>query len=147
VSAKVKKYTIIIVLVLLALLLAAKLLGWGPKDNGAVLPSKGKYTAAEQIAAFKGQPMWLLFHSTTCPPCLEMQGILGELAPEFQGEVAFVTIDVNDPENSELVKKFGIRYVPTTFLIDKKGRIFYQEIGVIPTEEMRGKLKELLKVE
>ena len=91
-------------------------------------------------------PVWLLFRSTTCIPCVEMQQTMDALKPEFAGKVGFVPIDVNDPVNEKLLQQYEIRYIPTTFLIDKNGILFEHQVGVLSSEDMRTKLTALSEV-
>ena len=56
--------------------------------------------------ATQKQPTWMLFRSTTCIPCVEMQKTFDLLKPEFKNKVQFIAIDVNDPANAEILKAF-----------------------------------------
>lgn len=91
-------------------------------------------------------PVWLLFRSTTCIPCVEMQKTMDALQSEFQGKVDFVAIDVNDSANQELLEKYQIRYIPTTYLYDRNKKQFFQQVGAMSVEDMRSKLQELVEV-
>ncbi|MEN6348970.1 MAG: thioredoxin family protein [Syntrophomonas sp.] len=91
-------------------------------------------------------PVWLLFRSTTCIPCVEMQKTMDALQPEFDGKVDFVAIDVNDPANQELLVQYQIRYIPTTYLYDRNKKLYFQLMGEMSVEEMRGKLQALMEV-
>lgn len=101
---------------------------------------------AEENKESSKQPMWILFRSTTCLPCVEMQKTMDTIALEFQGKVKFVAIDVNDPGNMQLVREYKIQYIPTTYLYDKNEQVFFQQVGVISVEDMRTKLNALLEV-
>ena len=89
-------------------------------------------------------PAWLLFHSQTCASCVEMEKIYQALKPEFEGKISFVNLDVNNPLESKLLEQYQIQYIPTTYLLDGNGKIIGPYVGVIPIEEMRGKLNALL---
>lgn len=91
-------------------------------------------------------PIWLLFRSTTCIPCVEMQKTMDALQPEFKGKVEFIPIDVNDRANQELLVKFQIRYIPTTYLYDRNKKLYFQQVGAMSVEDMRSKLQGLVEV-
>lgn len=91
-------------------------------------------------------PIWLLFRSTTCIPCVEMQKTMDALQPEFKGKVEFIQIDVNDSANRQLLEKFQIRYIPTTYLYDRNKKLYFQQVGAMSVEEMRNKLQALVEV-
>lgn len=73
-----------------------------------------------------------------------MEKIHQALKPEFEGKIAFVNIDLNNPLESKLLEQYKINYIPTTYLLDGNGKIISQYVGAIPIEEMRGKLNALL---
>ncbi len=93
-------------------------------DNMSSTPS------AELIAKAKknGESMCLLFRSTICIPCVEMQKLFDQLQPEYEDKVHFIAIDVNDRENMELLKNWKIQYIPTTFIVDSAGNVSYQNV-------------------
>ncbi|MEN6461475.1 MAG: thioredoxin family protein [Syntrophomonas sp.] len=112
-----------------------------PVENKA----PGNSAAAIEQAKNNGESMWLLFHSTTCAPCVEMHKIFNQLQPAYQGKVRFIEIDVNDQVNIELNQAWKIQYVPTTFIINSKGQISYQNVGIIPVEDLKKELNKVVK--
>lgn len=111
------------------------------------MPLAESSAAAQQIEAGKqqGESMWLLFRSATCAPCVEMKKIYDHIEPEYKGKVRFIAIDVNDKGNAQLVKDYGITYIPATFIIDSKGKLSYQEVGLIEEENLRAELDKVVK--
>lgn len=89
------------------------------------------------------QPAWLLFHSTSCQSCIEMEQVFQTLEPEFKGKVAFINIDVNDSAEQSLCIQYGIQYIPTTYFLNASGAATFNYVGVIQEAEMRAKLKAL----
>ncbi|MGE5423561.1 MAG: thioredoxin family protein [Ignavibacteriales bacterium] len=92
------------------------------------------------------KPVWILFRSTTCIPCVQMQETMDSLKPEFKDKIEFVEVDVNDPANESKIKEYNIRYIPTTFLYDKHEGLFFQQVGAMSVEDMQAKLNALLEV-
>ena len=72
-----------------------------------------------------------------------MEQIYEALKPEFAGKVAFINIDVNDPNIKQLLEQYKITSIPATYFQNAKGKIIWQNVGVIPIEQMRSKLKTL----
>lgn len=134
---------IAVVVLLLGIFIYYKFIQPKTEPNPAPLSS----AAAQQIEAGKkqGESMWLLFRSATCPACVEMMKIYNRLKPEYEGKVKFIAIDVDDKENAQLAQDYGITYIPGTFIIDSKGKITYQQIGLIPEEELRAELDKVVK--
>ncbi|ADG81349.1 thioredoxin family protein [Thermincola potens] len=140
---KLKATVLIVLVAAVVALFAAK----GIKSGSA--PEEYSSNTASQTASLieeakqKGQPAWLLFHSTTCQSCIEMEAVYNALKPEFEGKVAFININVNDPAEQDLCVQYQIQYIPTTFFLNSKGEITFNYVGVIQQDEMRAKLKEL----
>lgn len=92
------------------------------------------------------RPVWLLFRSSTCVPCIEMQKTMDALHPEFKGKVDFITVDVNDPNNRDTVLRFQVRYIPVTYLFDRNKTTYFHYVGALPVQDMRNKLQSLVEV-
>ena len=139
------KATVLIVLVAAVIaLFAAK----GVKTESASEDYSSNAPASQtasliEEAKQKGQPAWLLFHSTTCQSCIEMEAVYNAVKPEFEGKVAFININVNDPAEQELCNQYQIQYIPTTYFLNSKGEKTFNYVGVIQQDEMRAKLKAL----
>ncbi len=138
---KLKSMFLIGLIMGIVVLLALKTIG-AVNTNPKYAASPSQATAIEQ-AKQHGQPAWLLFHSATCESCIEMEKIYETLKPEFAGKVAFVNIDVNDPNEKRLLAQYKIKTIPATYFQDGKGKIVWQNVGVIPIAEMRAKLQAL----
>ncbi|SHH26159.1 Thioredoxin [Thermosyntropha lipolytica DSM 11003] len=93
----------------------------------------------------KGEPMWLLFSSTSCPPCVEMKKVFDRIKPEYEGKVLFINVNVDERGNYDLLREYEIKYIPTTYIIDKKGEITYHNIGIIPEDTLREELNKVVK--
>jgi cytochrome c biogenesis protein CcmG/thiol:disulfide interchange protein DsbE len=104
------------------------------------------------LAAFKGQVVYLDFWASWCAPCRESFPWMNRLQAEF-GHDGLVVIAVNvdreradaerflrehpgqfrivyDPEGL-LPEKFGVRGMPTSFLIDRSGRVHSRHEGFL----------------
>ena len=118
-----------------------------PATSATPTESKIPLSSAATIEEAKknGESMWLLFRSTTCAPCVEMQKIFAQLESDYKGKVRFISIDVNDRNNIELIKTWKIQYIPTTFIIDGAGKLNYQNVGIIPVENFKKELNKVVK--
>lgn len=114
----------------------------GPEDYFSNIPASQTANLIEE-AKRKGQPAWLLFHSTSCQSCVEMEQVFHTLESEFKGKVAFVNINVNNPAEQELCMQYQIQYIPTTYFLNTKGEPIFNFVGVIKQDEMRAKIKAL----
>ena len=103
------------------------------------------------IKQFKGKIIFLNFWATWCGPCKEEMPSLEVLHRQFKGDnFVLLTISVDyeglkpvqeflnkqhytfpvllDP-NGETLDLFEVKGIPTTFIIDKKGRVIGRAIG------------------
>ena len=112
-----------------------------------------------------GKVVVLNFWATWCEPCRTEKPMLNRLAEELAAaglEVAGISLDEGD---TALVQKFideykigytilmadpdspwaGIENLPTTILVDKKGRMAERYVGAVPENELRRDVEALLK--
>lgn len=107
---------------------------------------KGINTASTNLKNFKNKPMFLNFWGTWCPPCRKEWPSIQKLYNGRKGHVNFVLIAMNDEEDavrkflkennydvpvyiaqSPISEKILPKAFPTTFLLDKNGRIIIKE--------------------
>lgn len=107
---------------------------------------KGINTADANLKDFKGRPLLLNFWGTWCPPCRKEWPSIQKLYDGRKQEVGFVLIAMQDEEQklreflkennytapvyvaqSPISEKILPKVFPTTFLLDKNGRILLKE--------------------
>ncbi len=119
-----------------------------------------------ELSSFKGKVVLIDFWATWCPPCRKMIPHLKELRSAYQGR-GFEVIGISVGEDAGTVKSFaksngmsypiavssdgqteqaygGIRGIPTTFLIDKQGRIAQKYVGYHDKASLETEIKKLL---
>jgi len=107
----------------------------------------------------------LNFWATWCVPCRTEKPMLNRLAEEFADDGLLIAGISLDEGNTDLVQKFvdeykigytilmaepdspwaGIENLPTTILVDKKGRMAERYLGAVPEDELRRDVEALLK--
>jgi peroxiredoxin len=121
-------------------------------------------------AQFKGKVVVLDFWATWCPPCKsEIPGYVG-LQKKYAADglvIVGISTDEDGPKRQATVKDFmaayrinytivmtdgdvenafgGIDAIPTTFIIDRDGRIRFRKVGAMPEEEFEKQILAVLR--
>lgn len=152
---------LVIVLVIVAVfvgLIAAKAMTGGGEADGVAQPGQepggGSATSITSIrndavadyeaALQTGKPVYVLFHSLTCEPCVEISAVADEVMPEYDGEVVFVNAITDDPSGQQLASNFSFQYIPTSFFLAPDGTQVDTYTGAMDAASMRGYLDALV---
>lgn len=141
-------------------------IGTNANSQGEVFP----FTELKDIATGKastptldGKPTVVNFWFSTCPPCREEMPVLAAAAEKYADKVTFIGIDPNDTVESAtaFLTKNGITYrnwldemgdqlsaakvgsMPTTFFLDRTGRIISMHAGGITADELAAQIAKL----
>ena len=120
------------------------------------------------LSDFKGQVVLLNFWATWCPPCVRETPRLVRVAEKYKGQ-GLVVLGVNttyqdDPAKvSQFVRdqrisypvlldpegivgeKYPARLMPTTYLIDRNGKIVHTKVGEVDEATLSEQIKALLE--
>lgn len=83
-------------------------------------------------------PVLVEFMGVWSGPCIQMSETLAVLATEFAGQFVFARVDID--EQTELVKEYDVKNVPT-LKVFKDGQVVQSEEGQLHQEELRALLK------
>ncbi|TVP76249.1 MAG: TlpA family protein disulfide reductase [Puniceicoccaceae bacterium] len=115
---------------------------------------------------FAGKVVMVDFWATWCPPCRRMIPGMVELQAQYQDQgLAIIGISL-DQAGPEVVRafneEFGVNYtslmgdeavvnafggvegIPTSFLIDREGRIVNKHVGYVSKRQLEAEIKSLL---
>ncbi len=117
-----------------------------------------------KLSDFRGKIVIVNFWATWCPPCRKEMPYFVKLQEKYRDDVQFIGLDVN--ESADKVKAFvealGVNYIigfstpeiesrfggitglPTTFIIDREGRVVERIIGSRPETWFQRRLKALV---
>ena len=118
-----------------------------------------------QLSDYRGKIVIVDFWATWCAPCRKGIPDLVDIQKEFKGNVVVIGISLDEDTRPDVVpfmKEYGINYpivygnnkviadygsinaIPTSFIIDKQGKIVDKHIGIVPKSEYLKKIKEIL---
>ena len=90
--------------------------------------------SAQKIANSSDKNMMIFFTAEWCSPCRIMKRKVfadSEVMKAIDAEVVPVEIDIDDPNNEQLVKQYNIGATPTTIFIDPQGKVIDYAVGKV----------------
>ncbi|KAM3574673.1 hypothetical protein VYU27_003399 [Nannochloropsis oceanica] len=106
---------------------------------------KGEAALSELLAS-SSKPILVMFMSKTCGPCRILKPILGRVLKEFEGQVHFVEIDIE--EYPDLTMQSSVAGTPTVQVMNLKNRAEGEEVitlrGVKKGSEYKSQIIEAL---
>ena len=118
------------------------------------------------LASFRGKAVVINFWSSDCIPCKQEMPRLQRAAERWAGKGATVVgIDTIDSHRAaqdfarkhgvtypigyddvgELASRYGVVYTPTTFFVNRRGRIVKRVLGPVPTAELDTQIRRALR--
>lgn len=111
-----------------------------------------------KLSQYRGHPVFLNFWATWCQPCRAEMPLIEKLSKEKKTKVVTVNMQQNKDDvkqflkknkytfyvlldsGGKLIDKYEIRAIPTTFLLNKDGKIVDMNIGSLS----KNRLEEML---
>lgn len=118
-----------------------------------------------ELSDYRGKGVFLNFWATYCPPCKEEMPHMDTLYEEFQAKgVEILAVNVGEPpltaqkfverydlsfpilmdEREEVYKAYGVKPIPSTFLIDKDGKVVDRVTKGLTEEEIREMMERIV---
>ena len=97
-------------------------------------------------ALASGKPVLVDFMKHNCGPCQVMDGIVNELADEFQDEA--VVLKANVDHVPDLFAKFKVRSTPTFVLVAPQGNGLHQRFrhsGLVKKDQLVGQIQKAIE--
>ncbi|MDO8916212.1 MAG: thioredoxin family protein [Coriobacteriia bacterium] len=156
-GGRVRVAVIVAVAAVFAILLLAKAVGApqaslenttpGPAaavSSGGPSQARGDALADYDAALRGGKPIYVLFHSLTCEPCVQISAVADAVVPDYADRVTFVNAITDDTSAQRLAARFSFQYIPTSFFLDPDGSVADSFTGVLTAQDMRARLDKLV---
>jgi len=85
------------------------------------------------------KPAMVLFRSTTCKFCKQLEEIVARIRSDYEPDLVFIDVLTTERSNLELVQAAGIRSIPTSFFIQSSGQ-GKRIVGVLEEDDLRAEL-------
>lgn len=88
---------------------------------------------ADVVQESMKQPVLVDFWAEWCGPCRMIAPVLEQLAPEYEGKLKIVKLNIDDNEQS--TQRFGVRGIPT-LMIFKNGEVAATKVGALSKAQL-----------
>ena len=95
-----------------------------------LLKSFGELSIEPEIAFKNNKPTFLEFYAEWCEVCKEMAPKVSALKEEYENDVNFVFLNVDNQRWEDYIRKFEVNGIPQVNLIDKKGNLKSTFVGI-----------------
>mgnify|MGYP001483772034 CR=1 FL=1 len=134
-------------LALFALFLIASILFFKNGIFGSTLQlrSLGNLSIDPEMAFTNGKPTYLEFYAEWCEICKEMAPEVAELKKDFDNEMNFVFLNVDNPKWDKFIKEFKVNGIPQINIIDSNLSLQASFIGLQEEKTLKESINYVLK--
>ena len=112
-----------------------------------LLKSFGELSVDPEIAFTNNKPTFLEFYAEWCEVCKEMAPQVSSLKDEYEEDINFVFLNVDNQKWANYIQKFGVNGIPLVNLFDKKSNLVSTFIGKQDEIKIRESINNLEKEE
>ena len=108
-----------------------------------LLKSFGELSVDPLIAFTNNKPTFLEFYAEWCEVCKEMAPQISDFKDEYEKDINFVFLNVDNQKWDNYIQKFAVNGIPQVNLFDKKGNLISTFIGKQEETIMRDSIEKL----
>ena len=112
-----------------------------------LLKSFGELSVDPEIAFTNNKPTFLEFYAEWCEVCKEMAPQVSAFKDEYEKDINFVFLNVDNQKWAKYIQKFAVNGIPQVNLFDKKGNLISTFIGKQDEMKIRKSINNLEKEE
>ena len=94
-----------------------------------LLKSFGQLSVDPEIAFKNNKPTFLEFYAEWCEVCKEMAPKVSNLKKEYENDINFVFLNVDNQKWDNYIRKFDVNGIPQINLFDRSGNLISTFIG------------------
>ena len=108
-----------------------------------ILKSFGELSVDPEIAFENNKPTFLEFYAEWCEVCKEMAPKVSTLKEEYEKDINFVFLNVDNQKWNRYIQKFGVNGIPQINLFDRKGDLLSTFIGKQDEFKIRDSIEQI----
>ena len=108
-----------------------------------LLKSFGELSIDPEIAFKNNKPTFLEFYAEWCEVCKEMAPKVSTLKEEYEKEINFVFLNVDNQKWDKYIRKFNVNGIPQVNLFDEKGNLISSFIGKQEETTIRSSIDQI----
>ena len=112
-----------------------------------LLKSFGELSVDPEKAFTNNKPTFLEFYAEWCEICKEMAPQVSALKDEYEKDINFVFLNVDNQKWGNYIQKFSVNGIPQVNIFDKKGNLVSTFIGKQDEIKIRTSINNLKKEE
>ena len=136
-----------IILALLSLFLIAFILFFKNSIFKSTLQLRnfGNLSMDPEIAFANGKPTYLEFYAEWCEICKEMASEVTELKEDFDNEINFVFLNVDNPKWDKYIKQFKVNGIPQINIFDSNSNLKSTYTGLQEEKTLKNSLNNIIE--
>ena len=108
-----------------------------------LLKSFGELSVDPEVAFENNKPTFLEFYAEWCEVCKEMAPKVSSLKEEYEKDINFVFLNVDNQKWESYIRKFNVNGIPQVNLFDNKGNLVSTIIGKQEELKIRDSIDKL----
>ena len=112
-----------------------------------LLKSFGELSVDPEIAFTNNKPTFLEFYAEWCEVCKEMAPQISAFKDEYEKDINFVFLNVDNQKWGNYIQKFDVNGIPQVNLFDEKGNLISTFIGKQDEMKIRNSINNIGKEE
>ena len=105
----------------------------------------GNLSIDPEIAFTNGKPTYLEFYAEWCEICKEMAPEVAELKNDFENQINFVFLNVDNPKWNKFIEKFKVNGIPQINIIDSNLNLQATFTGLQEQKTLKESLNYLIE--
>ena len=139
-----KKINSVIVLLISVVIVSFILLRNLFFESTLLLKSFGELSVDPEIAFKNNKPTFLEFYAEWCEVCKEMAPQVSALKEEYEKDINFVFLNVDNQKWNNYIRKFDVNGIPQVNLFNRGGSLMFTLIGKQEELTIRDSIDQLV---